>query len=905
MPRENVALLAFNRGIISPRALARTDIKRTALSAETMTNWIPRVLGSMMLRPGTAFLGSSRSDLAARYIPFVFATDDAALIEITDSNVRVWVSDALVTRGSVSSAVTNGGFDTDVTNWTDSDESGGTSDWVTGGYLGLTGNGTAAAIRDQQVTVAAGDQNDEHALRIVIERGPVTLRVGSTSGDDDYVSETELMTGTHSLTFTPTGNFHIRFLSRLKRQVLVDSCTVESSGVMAITAPWVAADLGVLRYDQSGDVIFITGGDKQQRRIERRSTRSWSVVTYQPENGPFRGTNPGAITITPSGLSGNITLTASAALFKSTNVGSLYRVTSSGQTVTATITAQNSFTNAIEVTGVDNQRVFTITIDEDAAGSATFTLQRSLESEDGPWTDALSRTADTTETHDDGLDNQIAWYRIGVKTGDFGSGTHSVTLSYTVGSVDGIVRVTAFTSSIQVAAEVFTDLGGTAATDDWAEGEWSDRRGWPSAVSFVEGRLAWAGKDGVWLSESDAFDSFDETTEGDSGPIARTVGSGPVDTINWIMALQRLILGAQGAEFSCKSSSLDEPLTPTNFNIKPASTRGSSAVGAVRIDKRAVYVQRSGVRVMELAYESDDGEYGSSDLTQLVPEIGEPSIVRMAVQRQPDTRIHCVRSDGKVALAVFDPVEEVLCWLLIETDGSVEDVVIKPSADGDGEDAVYYHVNRTINSATKRYLEKWALESECEGATSNKQADSFITYSQAASSTISGLSHLEGESVVVWDNGKCLRTSAGEVATFTVSSAAITATNAGAAYSATAGVVGLPYTAQWKSAKLAYAAGLGTALTQKKRLEHLGVILANAHFQGLKYGPDFTNLSPLPRVKDGTATAEDTVHTSFDETAFEFGGTWDSDARLCLQASAPRPCTVLAAIVPVETHDKY
>jgi hypothetical protein len=35
---------------------------------------------------------------------------------------------------------------------------------------------------------------------------------------------------------------------------------------------------------------------------------------------------------------------------------------------------------------------------------------------------------------------------------------------------------------------VITDLGGTAATDVWAEGEWSDYRGWPTAVAFHEGR---------------------------------------------------------------------------------------------------------------------------------------------------------------------------------------------------------------------------------------------------------------------------------------------------------------------------------------------------------------------------------------------------------------------------------
>jgi hypothetical protein len=242
---------------------------------------------------------------------FVFSTDDAALVEVTDSYLRFIVSDAAVTRGSVSTAVTNGSFDTDVSSWTDGDESGATSAWVTGGYLGLTGNGTQYAIRTQQITVAGADQNDEHALRIVIQRGPVVLRVGSTSGGDDYITETTLGTGTHSLALTPTGNFYIQFKSNYLRQTLVDSCNVEGSGVMTLPAPWLEADLDDIRFDQSGDILYVACEGYQQRKIERRSTRSWSIVKYEPNDGPWRVLNVSPTTITTSALNGNVTLTAS------------------------------------------------------------------------------------------------------------------------------------------------------------------------------------------------------------------------------------------------------------------------------------------------------------------------------------------------------------------------------------------------------------------------------------------------------------------------------------------------------------------------------------------------------------------------------------------------------------------
>jgi hypothetical protein len=690
---ENVALIAFNRGRVSRLALARTDVKRVAFSADEMTNWMARVLGSMMLRPGWGYLGTIPS--APRILPFIFSTTDTALLEFTSGAMRVWVGDALVTRASVSTAIANGNFDSNLTNWSDDDEAGGVSTWVAGGYMGLTGNGSAASIRTQTVTVALADQAVEHALRIIIQRGPVTLRVGTTNGGDELIGETDLGIGAHSLVFTPNaGTIYVRFFSRLKRQVLVDSCNFEAAGVMSIPAPYTTSDLGKIRAGtetQSADVVFVACSGFQQRKIERRSTRSWSIVRYQANDGPLRVPNVGPITITPSALSGNITLTASSSLFKSTmapstnNDGSLYRITSNGQNVSASVTAQNTFTNAITVEGVGNQRVFTVALANLTATGSTITLQRSLVSDSGPWTDVKTWVADTTEVFDDTLDNQIAYYRIGCKTGNYGGGTIAISLAYTVGSIDGFVRITAFTSSLLVDAEVLKDLGGTAATDDWAEGEWSDRRGWPSAGAFYEGRLFWAGKQGIWGSVSDGFESFDESVEGDSGPISRDVGSGPLDNINWLLPVSRLILGAEGAELSCKSSTLDEPLTPTNFNIKSDSRQGSAAVGVVALDKKGVFVQNGGTRIFELSKDgqsSNGVDYDANDLTVLIPEICEPSVSRMAVQRKPDTRIHCVLSDGTVAIAIYDRLENVLCWLDTETRAgdTIEDVAV-PSRD--------------------------------------------------------------------------------------------------------------------------------------------------------------------------------------------------------------------------------
>lgn len=129
MPKQNAPLLGFNRGIVSPKALARTDVERMAWSAEEQSNWKPSALGSMMLRPGLGYLLNTGAN-RPKYLPFVFRIDDTALLELTDGDLRVLVNDAALTFANVVAAVTNGDMSPDIASWTDADDSGAVSDYA-------------------------------------------------------------------------------------------------------------------------------------------------------------------------------------------------------------------------------------------------------------------------------------------------------------------------------------------------------------------------------------------------------------------------------------------------------------------------------------------------------------------------------------------------------------------------------------------------------------------------------------------------------------------------------------------------------------------------------------------------------------------------------------------------------
>lgn len=888
--RGNPILLAFNRGIMSLKALARVDLKKTILAAEVMRNWLPRNLGSMSLRPGTRYMGQTADNAEARLLPFVFSTNDTALVELTDSLVRVWDGDTLLHAPAVSTALTNGEFTTDLTGWTDVSEVGATATWLTGGAA-LTGNGTKKAAILKGLSVSAGDQTIRHSVRISTDRtlASCELRIGTTPGGKQLAGPITLRPGEHMISFMPTvGAVYLFFSNQSADTARIESVALLNDAPVALPSLWTVDDLPNVRWEQSGSVVFLCDGRNPQQRLERWGEASWSLVEYRAGDGPFLPTNVSDVTITSSAGTApySARLTASAELFTAAHVGGLFRLERTGQFASKAITGDDQWTGSIRVTNVDKARIFTVTVANKTGGDpGKVTLQRSLGGE-GDWFVVATYTANTTVAFDDGLDNNIAYYRLGVVTGEYGADDFTVSLSYAAGVSTDVIRVARYVSPVVVDGVIVSSLGGFGETDTWWEGRWSGYRGWPSAVALFEGRLWWAGADKIDGSVSDAYESFDDTVEGDSGPISRNIAIGPVDVATWMAGLDRLLLGTEGAEFQARSSSLDEPLAPSAFSLRAVSTQGSARVPPVKLDTSAVFVHRTGDRLYEIAPSDNGYGYNTNDLMTFAPDIGKPGLLRVAIQRQPDTRVYGVRSDGVLVVLVHDRAEGVDCWVEFTTEGAYEDVAVLPATGGD---VVYVVVNRTIDGSTVRYVERFLPEAEEGQAAASCLVDSHLLLTGPAAS-FSGLDHLEGEEVTLWGDGV-------DLGTATVSGGSVTL-----ASTVTTLAVGLPYTASFKSARIIVS---DTApFMAAKQITHLGLILLDTHAQGLRYGQSFDYLDDLP-LREGYADIDtDGIHTVYEEQTVEVNGTWTPDARLCLEAASPRPCTVVACLVDITGHGK-
>lgn len=890
MPRVNAPLYSLNGGEVGDEGLARLDLERLQFAGSLYLNMLPRVIGSMILRPG--FEHIAELDLGdIQLLEYAYSGGATLVPVLSAGEMRVIKDRALVSRIAVSTTVQNGNFGS-FTGWTNA-SSGAATATASGGDLVLTGTSQNHAVARQTITIIPADQEKEHALRVEVERGPVNVRVGTSLGMGDLIEALRLDDGVHSLAFTPfASTIYLEIENENAKIALVESCNFEAAGVMVIPTPWQAEDLeeNAVKYRQKTDVIYAASTYYQQREIQRRGDTSWGLQRYKVNDGPFV-LYGGQVQLQNSVLVGNGTLTASQAYFDAGMVGRLFRLFHSGQTVEDNFTAGAQEGARVRISGVGGARAFTYSLTP-ASWVGTVTLQIAIDDGSGNpsgWVDVANFTGAASSSYTDGDNNVIKYARFVVKAGNYTSGATVARISYPGGSQSGICRILSVTSPTLAQIEVLKRMLNTTATSQWDYSTWSDYDGWPSSVETFGGRLYWGTGDIPHGSVPDAYKSFDDTIEGASAPIARSVNAGAQRGILWLLGLQRLFAGTDVSEISIKASSFDEPLTADAWFPVDASTLGCANIRAVKADKDGIFVQASQTSVYRLS-QNQAGEYAASNLMAMHEEIcGGSPIVDLAVQRRPDTTVWFILANGEARCLTYEPEESVVAWSRVVTNGQFTNVA---ASRGAGQDSVYFAV---IRNGTKR-LERLADIKDCRGGPLNCLADGFKTFNATAGQTTFAVPHLNGLAVTVWVDGAAIHDQSN---LYTVSGGNVVLSPVAEGKSV---VIGLPYVGRWQSTKLAYAAAGGTALFQRKKVSQLGIYLINSMLDGVRVGRDFDTLREITTAKNGRPITKGELQDVFDIDMNPISSDWDTDSRVCIESKAPYPFTAAGLVLDVQTN---
>ena len=466
---------------------------------------------------------------------------------------------------------------------------------------------------------------------------------------------------------------------------------------------------------------------------------------------------------------------------------------------------------------------------------------------------------------------------------------------------DGHYKITSITSTtVAVATCVVSPSSGSADTD-FALGSFSDTTGHPSCVTFFEQRLVFAGTTAqpqtIFFSKSGDYENMDDNYHGtvaDDDAIIYTIASNQVNAIRFMTATRTLIVGTAGGEFTVSGGGTDVAITPTNILIKKQSNHGAANVDAIAAGNATLFLQRAKRKIRELAYNFDVDGYLAPDMTILAEHITENGIDEMSYQQEPNQIIWLVRGDGQLVGFTYQREQQVTAWHRHVFGGSFssgsavcESVATIPT--DNNEYQTWVIVKRTINSTTKRYVEyinNFDFD-ETDNTTFNF-LDSQLSYSGGSTTSISGLSHLEGETVSVLVDGSTHPDK-------TVSSGAITLDRAG-----TDVKVGLSYTSLLQTMRLDAGAQNGTSQAKTKRIYDITLRLYES--VGVEVGPDLSNMERIP-FRSSADPMDTAIPVYTGDKEIEFRGNYETDGFIYVRQTQPLPLTVLSLYPNLVTND--
>ena len=593
--------------------------------------------------------------------------------------------------------------------------------------------------------------------------------------------------------FSTTQTYILEFGNQFIR-IYKDQGQVQSGGsAVEVVTPYLEAELFQIKFAQSADVMYITHPNHATRKLSRTSHTSWTLTEVNFTNGPFQDTNVSTTTLTPSGTTGSVTITASASTFVSTDVNRLVRIG------------------------------------------------------------------------------------------------------------DGIAKITAFTSATVVTATTSTDFANTNASTDFSLGAFSTTTGFPSCVTFFEQRLVFAGTTNqpqtIFFSKSGDYENMDANIGGtvaDDDAMIYTIASNQVNAIRFMTATRTLIIGTAGGEFTVSGGGTDSAITPTNILIKKQSNHGAANVDAIAVGNATLFLQRAKRKIRELAYNFDVDGYIAPDMTILAEHVTEGGITQMAYQQEPNQIIYAVRGDGELIGLTYQREQQVTAWhrhvfggVFGSGKAICESVAVIPTDDTEYE--VYVIIKRTINGATKRYIEVLnTFDFTTTDNTTFNFLDSQLSYSGSSTTTLSGLSHLEGQTVSILADGA---THPDKV----VSSGAITLDRA-----VTKAKVGLSYSSILQTMRLDAGSQNGTSQGKTKRIYEITIRLYES--VGVEVGESLTNMERIP-FRTSADPMDQGIPPFTGDKAVEFRGNYDTDGFIFVRQTQPLPLTILSLYPELQTND--
>jgi hypothetical protein len=388
----------------------------------------------------------------------------------------------------------------------------------------------------------------------------------------------------------------------------------------------------------------------------------------------------------------------------------------------------------------------------------------------------------------------------------------------------------------------------------------------------------------------------------DSNALAFGLSAGSVNVIRWMVSDEwGLLCGTVGGEWVVSPSKTQQAITPTNVNARLLGNYGSAQVAPARVGKATLFIQRTGRKLREVLYQFAADSFQALDISLVSEHLTKGGIRQMAVQFAPQQIVWIGRVDGNLVGMTYDKDQEICGWHQHTLGGYSDAGHLLPAAVGSvssnpapgiTRDEVWMVVKRYINGATVRSIE--VMDKPWEDGDDLDHCnflDCSAEYDGAATTTISGLTWLIGETVGVLADGAthpdCVVSSTG---TITLQLAASVVQ------------VGLKYSSSVRTMKPEVGGQDGPSQGKMKRV----ISVLFRFFQSLGMN--------LPSLEPGVGYYPQPFRSSYDpmggppalydgDKRWLYEGTWSEDGYISFEVDNAHPSNITMLAAQIDTKD--
>jgi hypothetical protein len=866
MPEFHHLNVNFNGGELSPLMVGRVDFEGYRSGCVQMENFMVRPYGGAFKAPGTQFLGEVKdSSTKVRLVPLKVSRDENYIFEVGVGYIRFWREDSpakLRLRAAYSVPAWSAGgsyvrgevVSTAGTTYVcieDHFYASGVFAGVADYFYALTSetywdHATEADISaivmewpndytEDELFALQWKQIGRSVIITQANHPPLIIESVSTSSTNPFIfgaswgtaePEYSFMVGNASFTFPPLTEHE---LSSTGPTLTITPITTGSNLTAWVTATVYALSTTTNPVQRiSREIVYTciqahTSNAAKEPLVGANWTDYWR---------PAKATDGGGYAITDSS---SVITSALAA----------------GDVIILDLTA-TSVSLALSSTGVLTpspprflQGSFTFST-EWASGAAPIASIYLYESVDGGTTwDKINEWLNASATSGSILFEGTApasgaWYRIGANVT-----TSSANAKAKIEPNNAVVKIPMkilagsgnFIPVLAGGGMVPNDCLSIPATTFY-ESSFSSANGYPLAVGIHNQRLWFGGTERepnrVRASSADDLFNFATGSE-DSDAFDLTLNSSESNAVRWIAGYrQGVVIGTEGEEWTIQGGGDgSEVLKPTNIQAIQRNRSGSKGLAAIQTRDALLWVSLTGRKVFEFSYVFSTDDYKSPDMTLRAEHITESGIVDIAFQSEPDPVLWCVLDNGNMIGFSYNRDNQIAAWFKRTTDGLFESVAAV-RATGDA-DRVWCVVKRTINGATKRYVERFyptAQEFDFSDPADFCYLDCAKVLDTSMNSLyddvdreISSMTYLTGKTVKVWSDGADMEShTAGSTITLDRQAAKI--------------VVGLPYTATLQPMPIEQVLQDGTAQGRRFNAQRLHLLLHSSLGGSISDNPD-------------------------------------------------------------------